>query len=78
MKAMSPGLTRVSIEQFLAERDDFHDLLAGLDEAADGGHLDVVDDAVDRRTQLQPAERAAAAERLLVDGDLLLDLAALR
>ena len=35
-------------QQFVAHRDDFHDLLPGRDEAADGRHLEVVDDAVDR------------------------------
>ena len=51
--------------------------MSGLDEAADGGHLDVVDDTFDRRAEFALVELAArAAERLFVDRDLLVDLAA--
>ena len=52
MKAISLGLHPGLDEQLVAQRHDFHDLLARLDVGADGRDLDVVDDAVDRRADL--------------------------
>ena len=47
-----PGLD----EQAVLDRHDFHDVAAGLDDAADGGDLDRLDDAVDRRTHRRSFE----------------------
>jgi hypothetical protein len=53
MKAISLG-SRVSTSLLVAHRNDFHDLLAGLNETTYRRH-EVVDDPIDGRAKLKPA-----------------------